>query len=121
LIDDIRPTVAEAGAYIVPLRIGGGTRLKILDALAMSKAIISTSIGCEGLAVTHGQDIIVADTPESFANAIIETLSDPARAQRIGAAGRALVVARYGWAAIAGTLICAYARAVSRKAEGAAR
>jgi sugar transferase (PEP-CTERM/EpsH1 system associated) len=121
LIDDIRPTVAEAGAYIVPLRIGGGTRLKILDALAMSKAIISTSIGCEGLAVTHGQDIIVADTPESFANAVIETLSDPARAQRIGAAGRALVVARYGWAAIAGTLIAAYASAVSRKAKGTAR
>jgi glycosyltransferase involved in cell wall biosynthesis len=75
-VDDIRTYVDEARVVVVPIRIGSGTRLKILDAMGMGKAIVSTSVGCEGLAVEHGRNIIVADTPESFAAAIISVLDD---------------------------------------------
>lgn len=108
LVDDIRPYVASAAAYIVPLRIGGGTRLKILDALSMSKAIISTAIGCEGLEVEDGKSIVVANTPAEIAAAILKVLRDPALAQRLGQEGRALVERRYDWSAVAKGLMQVY-------------
>lgn len=104
LVDDIRPFVHDACAYIVPLRIGGGTRLKILDALAMGKAIVSTSIGCEGIAVTPGRDILVEDEPAAFAQAVLSLLDGPERAQALGRKGRALVEQRYDWRALGATL-----------------
>lgn len=104
LVDDIRPFVHEASVYIVPLRIGGGTRLKILDALAMGKAIVSTSIGCEGIAVTPNTDILVEDTPEAFARAVLSLLDAPAEARRLGDNGRRLVEQRYDWRAL-GTVL----------------
>jgi glycosyltransferase involved in cell wall biosynthesis len=113
LVDDIRPHVQAAGVYIVPLRIGGGTRLKILDALSMAKAIVSTSIGCEGLDVVPGESIIVADEPKSFADALIRLFNDPQAVQRIGQNGRALAEARYDWRAVAKGLDAAYQRAVA--------
>jgi glycosyltransferase involved in cell wall biosynthesis len=73
-VDDIRPYINEAGVIVVPIRIGSGTRLKILDAMAMGKAIVSTSVGCEGLNVTHGRNILIADGPQDFANQTIELL-----------------------------------------------
>jgi polysaccharide biosynthesis protein PslH len=112
LVDDIRPYVRDAQAYIVPLRIGGGTRLKILDALAMGKAIVSTSIGCEGLEVTPGRDILIADEPAAFARAVLSLLNEPARAAVLGQHGRRLVEERYDWSAIANTLNAAYTAAV---------
>lgn len=75
-VDDIRPYIDEAVVMVVPIRIGSGTRLKILDAMAMGKAIVSTSIGCEGINVTHGKNIMVADNPEDFANRTIELLKN---------------------------------------------
>lgn len=75
-VDDIRPHVGKAGVVMVPIRIGSGTRLKILDTMAMGKAIVSTSVGCEGLNVTNGKDIIVADTAESFAEGVVRVLKD---------------------------------------------
>ena len=75
-VDDIRTYVDEAQVVVVPIRIGSGTRLKILDAMAMGKAIVSTSVGCEGLAVEHGRNIVVADTPDSFANGVLSVLAD---------------------------------------------
>jgi len=75
-VDDIRPYIDEAVVMVVPIRIGSGTRLKILDAMAMGKAIVSTSVGCEGINVTHGKNIMVADNPEDFANRTIELLKN---------------------------------------------
>jgi glycosyltransferase involved in cell wall biosynthesis len=116
LVDDIRPHVHAAAVYIVPLRIGGGTRLKILDALAMGKAIVSTSIGCEGLEVEHDHNIVVADTPRAFADEVLLLLGDPARAQAIGRAGRQRVLACYDWSAVGQGLAIAYEATVRRAA-----
>lgn len=111
LLDDIRPTVADAAVYVVPLRIGGGTRLKILDALSMSKAIVSTSVGCEGLEVTHGQDILVADEPEAFAASIVALLRRPQEAAELGRRGRETAVSRYDWSRVAQGLMVVYRQA----------
>jgi len=96
-VDDIRPYIREAAVYIVPLRVGGGSRLKILEALALEKAIVSTSVGAESLAVTHQKDILLADTPEEFAAAVESLLDNGQLAAQLGAAGREMVVRRYGW------------------------
>jgi sugar transferase (PEP-CTERM/EpsH1 system associated) len=119
LVDDIRPYVQQAAVYVVPLRIGGGTRLKILDALAMGKAIVSTSIGCEGLAVTPGHDILVADEPQAFAQAVLQLLREPDRAAALGTSGRGLVERRYDWCAIGGALLQAYRQAIDARSQGA--
>lgn len=103
-VDDIRPYIREAAVYIVPLRVGGGSRLKILEALALEKPVVSTSVGAENLAVTHEQDILLADSPEQFATAVERLLDDRALAARLGAAGRKLVVQRYGWDRLADNL-----------------
>src|SRR5205807_8602089 len=73
-LPDIRPALAEARCCVVPIRIGGGTRLKILDAWAMGKAVVSTSIGCEGLEATDGENILIRDTPEAIADALLQVL-----------------------------------------------
>lgn len=117
LVEDVRPLIAEAAAYVVPLRVGGGTRLKILDALSMGKAIVSSSVGCEGLEVTHGEHLLVADEPQAFAAEIVRVLRDRALAQRLGAAGRALVERRYEWGVIAGDLLQVYQSAAERRAR----
>ena len=96
-VDDVRPFVDEAALYIVPLRAGGGTRLKIFEALAMGKAVVSTTVGAEGLAVTPGRDIAIANHPDEFARTVIELLRNPARRGALGRAGRLLVQRRYSW------------------------
>jgi polysaccharide biosynthesis protein PslH len=97
LVDDVRPHMAAAAVYVVPLRVGGGTRLKIFEALSMAKAVVSTTIGAEGLPLTPGQDYLSADDPAAFADAVVALLRDPVRRRAIGAAGRRLVEARYSW------------------------
>jgi glycosyltransferase involved in cell wall biosynthesis len=82
---------------VVPLRIGGGSRIKILEALAMGKAVVSTSIGAEGLAVSDGVHLLLADTPAEFASRVVELLASPQECQRLGEKGRRLVVDRYSW------------------------
>ncbi len=76
-VDDIRPHVAPAACFVVPLRVGGGTRLKILDAWALGKAVISTSVGCEGLATEAGVNIVIADDPEAFCKALLMSRRTP--------------------------------------------
>jgi glycosyltransferase involved in cell wall biosynthesis len=98
-VDDIRPHVRDASVYIVPLRIGGGTRLKIFEAMAMGMAVVSTTIGAEGLPVVHGEHLLLADTPEAFANATLTVLTQPLLRERLSRAARALVEERYDWAA----------------------
>jgi glycosyltransferase involved in cell wall biosynthesis len=96
-VADVRPYVAEAAVYVVPLRIGGGTRLKIFEALAMGKAVVSTEVGAEGLPIVPGQHFLQAETPADFAQAVIGLLKDPGRRRSLGAAGRRLVEERYSW------------------------
>jgi sugar transferase (PEP-CTERM/EpsH1 system associated) len=103
-VDDIREHVAAAAAYIVPLRIGGGTRLKIFEAMAMGKAVVSTTVGAEGLPVTDGKDIVIADEPTAFADAVVALLRDSDRRGGLEHAARELVVAHYDWSAVAGQL-----------------
>jgi glycosyltransferase involved in cell wall biosynthesis len=96
-VEDIRPYVAEASLVIVPLRIGGGTRLKIFEAMAMGKAVVSTPIGAEGLPVTHGKDIMIADTPRSFARNVIDLLRRPEQRKSLGFLARRHVEEQYSW------------------------
>jgi glycosyltransferase involved in cell wall biosynthesis len=98
-VDDVRPYLERASVVIVPVRIGGGTRLKIIEAMAMGKAVVSTSRGAEGLDAVPGRDLCLADDADGFAAQIGRLLDEPERARRLGAAARRFVEARYGWAA----------------------
>ena len=100
LVDDVRPYMAEAAVYVVPLRIGGGTRLKIFEALSMAKAVVSTGVGAEGLPLAPGRHFLQADDPAAFAEAVTSLLRDSARRRAIGAAGRRLVEERYSWSKV---------------------
>jgi len=103
-VPDLRPHLAEAAAVVVPLRLGGGTRLKIVEAMAMGKAIVSTSLGAEGIEAVPGRDIIIEDQPAAFADAVSGLLAEPDRAARIGAAARQAAVEKYAWSAAAQSL-----------------
>jgi glycosyltransferase involved in cell wall biosynthesis len=107
-VDDARLPMGEAACHIVPLRIGGGTRLKILNAWAMGKAVVSTSCGCEGLQASDGENILIRDDPRSFASAVAEVLEDHSLRVRLGTAGRATVERLYGWEAIARPMLETY-------------
>jgi sugar transferase (PEP-CTERM/EpsH1 system associated) len=100
-VEDIRPFVARGSVCIVPLRIGGGTRLKIFEAMAMNKAVVSTSVGAEGLPVRPGENILLADAPQDFADSVVSLLRDPNQRRRLGTAARALVQESYGWPRVA--------------------
>jgi glycosyltransferase involved in cell wall biosynthesis len=96
-VPDLRPYLASAAVVVVPIRMGGGTRLKVVEGLAMAKAMVSTSIGCEGVDVRDGQQLLVADTPEAFAAAVGRLFEDPRLAHALGAAGRARMEQQYSW------------------------
>ena len=96
-VADVRPYLATNGAMVVPLRIGGGSRLKILEALATGLPVISTTVGAEGLELRDGVEIEIADTPEAIAQGLIRAIREPRRAAGIAAKGRALVLDRYDW------------------------
>jgi glycosyltransferase involved in cell wall biosynthesis len=100
-VEDVRPYLADGAVIVVPLRLGSGTRLKILDAWAMEKAIVSTRLGAEGLQATHGEDILLADEPDRFAECVLSLLVDGEKRSRLGKAGRRLAESTYGWSAIA--------------------
>jgi glycosyltransferase involved in cell wall biosynthesis len=100
-VADVRPYVASAAVYVVPLRVGGGTRLKILEACAMGKAVVSTSVGAEGLPLGDGQHFVAADTPAAFADAVTTLLRDAARRRALGAAARRLVETHHSWRQVA--------------------
>jgi polysaccharide biosynthesis protein PslH len=99
-VADIRPYMSKASVYVVPLLVGGGTRLKIFEAMAMGKAIVSTSIGAEGLPVTPEENILIADDPVDFAHQVILLLRDPKRRCELGHAARELVERDYSWKAV---------------------
>jgi len=103
-VDDLMPHLERASAVVVPLRIGGGTRLKIVEAMAKSKAIVSTRIGAEGIELDHEQDVLLADTPNDFAAQIVRVLDDPQLAARLGDSARKVAEDSYAWAAIVNRL-----------------
>lgn len=107
-VNDIRPYVQRAGCFIVPLRVGGGTRLKVLDAWAMGKAVVSTSIGCEGLEAWDGDNTLVRDEPQAFADAVIEVLRDDHLQRRLGTRARATAEDTYDWSHIGRKLLSEY-------------
>lgn len=100
MVPDVRPHLAAAPVSIVPVRIGTGTRYKILEALSMERAVVSTKVGAEGLGVRDDKHIRIADEPKSFAAAVVELLRDPAQRERLGKAGREHVSTRFDWAGI---------------------
>ena len=107
-VEDPKPYIAQATVYVVPLRIGSGTRLKILEALAMEKAIVSTSVGEEGLNLIDGEEIFIVDEPTRFADAVIQLISNRSMRRRIGEKGRRRVGADYDWRRIGEKLHALY-------------
>lgn len=116
-VDDVRPYVRDAACYVVPLRVGGGTRVKILDAWAMGKAVVSTSIGCEGLDARDGENILIRDTPAEFARAVQAVLSDADLRARLGAAARRIAEREYSWEVIGERMLGEYLSLLPRPLE----
>jgi len=110
-VDDVRPHLMSAALVVVPLRVGGGSRIKILEALAAGKAVLSTSVGAEGIDIQDGENIAIADTPAAFSERAVRLLSDPEQRRRLGRNGRKLVEARYSWNTMASKLQAAWMQA----------
>jgi sugar transferase (PEP-CTERM/EpsH1 system associated) len=119
-VDDVRPYMERAAAYVVPLRVGGGTRLKIFEAMAMEKPIVSTTIGAEGLPVSDGAELLLADTPDSFAAAVVRVLQDSDLANELAQRAANLVRAEFGWQKVAERFanICEGALIASQRNSG---
>ena len=96
-VDDVRPHVADAHAYAIPLRVGSGTRIKVFEAMAMGCPVVSTRLGAEGLDVVDGEHFLAADTAPDFASALLRLLNDPALQTRLSHAARDLVTRRFAW------------------------
>lgn len=113
-VPDVRPYLRQATVVVVPLRIGGGSRLKILESLAAGKAVVSSSIGAEGLQVQHNLHLRLADEPREFASSVLELLGSAAERTRLGSNGRQLVTSHYSWDKMADALESAWFAACRR-------
>jgi sugar transferase (PEP-CTERM/EpsH1 system associated) len=111
-VPDVRPYLERAAVVLVPIRMGGGTRLKVVEGLAMGKAMVSTTLGCEGIAVRDGEHLAVADTAGAFAASVVRLLQDPSAARALGLAGRALMEDAYSWELAGARLESLYGRVV---------
>jgi glycosyltransferase involved in cell wall biosynthesis len=111
-VPDAQPYFERAAVCVVPLRLGSGTRLKILEAFAMGKAVVSTTLGAEGLEAASGRHLLMEDDPASFAAAVVRLLKDPNLRQQLGQAGRTLAVRRYDWRQIGDGIERAYESAM---------
>jgi len=109
-VEDVRPYIAQAAVCVAPLRIGGGTRLKLLEAMAMGKPVVATRLGAEGYPLADGRELLLADTPADFAARVIALLRAPERGATLGRAARAFVQEHYDWRVIVPRLEAAYAR-----------
>jgi glycosyltransferase involved in cell wall biosynthesis len=116
-VPDLRPYLAAAAAVVVPLRLGGGTRLKIVEAMAMSKAIVSTTLGAEGIDAVPGRDILIEDQPAAFADAVNRLLAEPDLAKRIGNSARQLSEQRYAWSGAAQALEKFYRKVLEPRSQ----
>jgi len=120
-VEDVRPFIRQAAAYVVPLRMGSGTRLKILEALAMEKPVVTTSIGCEGLEVSHEESVLIADEPTAFARHVVELLRCEPLRQKLAAAGHYLVREVYDWSTVHRQLDDALRQVTLRARPGGSR
>jgi len=114
-VADTRPYLSRAAVYIAPLRLGGGTRLKVLEAMAMGRPIVSTPLGCEGLDLHPGEDLLVAETAEEFAQVTVRLLRDFALGRRLGMQARRTAETRFDWTQIAREQERAYQAALDRQ------
>jgi glycosyltransferase involved in cell wall biosynthesis len=119
-VPDIRPYFSEAGLALCPVRDGGGTRIKVLDALAMGVPLVATSIGCEGLDVSDGRHVLIADSSAEFLQQIRRVFENPVLAAHLASEGRALVTERYSWDFQANQLLQVYDRVTAGRAPAAA-
>lgn len=99
-VDDARPIVGFSLVYVAPIRIGSGTKLKILDAMAMGKCVVTTSIGIEGIEADHGKEVFICNTPRDFANTIITLFGDIELVRHIGENARKVILEKYAWSTI---------------------
>jgi len=120
-VDDVRPYMERAAAYVVPIRIGGGTRLKIYEAMAMAMPIVSTTIGAEGLPVRDELELLLADTPAAFAAAVVRLLTGQDFAQALGSRAAAVVREQFGWKRVAASFAELCVRALEFKRLRASR
>ena len=111
-VEDVRPYYHSALISVVPLRVGGGTRLKVLEAMAAGTPVVSTTLGAEGLAVTHGKDILIADTPEAMAEAVVTMQPDSSQRQELVGNARRLVQTLYDWNVVGEILLRLHAEQV---------
>jgi len=112
-VDDIRPFIANAKVFVVPLRIGGGTRLKILEAMAIGLPVVSTSIGAEGLEANNNEQLLIADTPDEFVEKVISVMEDEELEIRLGNEGRRFVEEKYDWKIVGNKLNETYREVVN--------
>ncbi|GBE35979.1 GDP-mannose-dependent alpha-(1-6)-phosphatidylinositol monomannoside mannosyltransferase [bacterium BMS3Bbin07] len=99
-VEDVRPYICKAAVYIAPIKSGGGTKLKVLNALSLAKPVVTTSVGAEGIEVKDNKHLVIADDPGLFAKRTIELLKEPENAAKLGENGRRLMVEKYDWGII---------------------
>lgn len=119
-VADVRPFLASSGVMAVPLRIGGGSRLKILEALATGLPVVSTAVGAEGLCLEPGRDLEIADEPEAIAAALVGAIREPERVQRRASQARRHVLDRYDWDILAEAMERSWERCVAGREAGCA-
>jgi glycosyltransferase involved in cell wall biosynthesis len=119
-VDDVRPYFARAAVAICPIRDGGGTRIKVLDAIAQAKPLVSTSIGCEGIEVTAERDVLIADDPPAFARQIGRLFDDPTLRASLARQARATAVQVYSWDILGAKLAALYDRLAAGSAPAPA-
>jgi glycosyltransferase involved in cell wall biosynthesis len=117
-VEDVKPYMAASSTFIVPLRVGGGTRLKILNAWSMGCAVISSSVGCEGLEARDGENIIIRDDPAEFARSMLDVERDPELRDRLGGVARRTAEAVYSWPVIGRDMVRRYQEAMSAAKTG---
>ena len=110
-VPDVRPYVWKSAVYVVPLRMGGGTRLKVAEALAMKKPMVSTRIGCEGIDLKDGESCLMADAPQDFADAVVRLLGDRKLRTVLAENGHRVAKQKYDWNVIGETLERIYVEA----------
>lgn len=120
-VDDIRPYVAAANVYIIPLFVGSGTRIKAFEAMAMGRPVVSTTLGIEGLDVIDGEHFLRADNAGEFASAVLALLADASMRARIAGAARRLMEERFSWSRVAAQFEAICLRALARRRSSAGR
>lgn len=117
-VDDVRPYIDKSSIYVVPLNMGSGTRLKVLEAMSMKIPIVSTSIGCEGIEIEEGKNILVRDEPKAFADAVIKLMNDSTLANKLVKNGHELVLDKYDWSVVCKDIDKAFKELLNQKKSG---